>query len=298
MLHDLVDAVTIGQPDVAAQFKGSGDDTLKLDSVNSVLGFLISRRLILDSARDRGVKISASDKEQGKTQLLGQLAQDAASQQKVFSRLDPATADFLIEAEGAQLALQADFSKGVNPDAEAKKVFDANPAAYDQICLSSITVATAPLLATVQSRLANGEDFAAVAKDVSIDNGAANGGSLGCIATSQINDQQASADLAKADVGAVVGPYGQEGQRVLVKVDGRKPATFDEAKAAIVQGLVPAGQEKFSAFLDQAEKSSKIVVNPRYGKWDKSQRTVTPPPGPANPRASDNGKVATGTPAG
>jgi parvulin-like peptidyl-prolyl isomerase len=102
----------------------------------------------------------------------------------------------------------------------------ADPDAMTEVCVKHILVDTAEEAQTVIDRLAAGEDFAAVADEVSQDTGT-EGGDLGCAAAGSYVDEFAQAALS-ATIGEVTGPVESEfGFHVLV-VSARTPLTREE----------------------------------------------------------------------
>jgi len=102
----------------------------------------------------------------------------------------------------------------------------ADPDAMTEVCVKHILVDTAAEAQTVIDRLAAGEDFAAVADEVSQDTGT-EGGDLGCAAAGSYVDEFAQAALS-ATIGEVTGPVESEfGFHVLV-VSARTPLTREE----------------------------------------------------------------------
>ncbi|MEJ7585898.1 MAG: peptidyl-prolyl cis-trans isomerase [Acidimicrobiales bacterium] len=263
------------------EFAGDGEGTYKADGTSSVLTFLVDRQIVVDVARDRGVEVTDADRDQGRTQLLGALGQDEAAAKKVFDRLSTTTQDKLVDAEAAQVALQADLGRKVeDPEAQALEVYEANPDQYSLVCLSALTVADDAAFAVARTRIEGGEDFAAVARDVSTDENAANGGELECIPLTQITDPTASEQIGAAANGDLVGPIGQPGQLVLVQVRDRTRQPFDAVKDQILQQLPPAGQEELEAYLGPRRSKAQVTVNPRFGRWDAKAGAVVPPKQP------------------
>src|SRR6185295_5071456 len=91
--------------------------------------------------------------------------------------------DALVEQNAQIFALRAAVAGSTLADDALQKVFDEDPSQFAEVCASHILVNTKDEADAVEDRLASGEDFAAVAQDVSIDSGSAGaGGDLGCIA--------------------------------------------------------------------------------------------------------------------
>jgi foldase protein PrsA len=147
-----------------------------------------------------------------------------------------------------------------------------------------ILVEDAGKAAQVQSRLAAGEDFAAVARTESKDPGSAsNGGDLGCLTGS---------DLGSFDTDFVKGlenlPTGQVSQPVrtrfgfhLVQVTERRAKSLEEATGEIRDLLESEREGRFAEFIRGALTRADIDVNPRYGRFVKSPRPRVVPPGVA-----------------
>jgi len=276
VVDDMLEALTSVEP----RFRGQGEGTFGLQGATTVLTYLVDRELVFAAVGDRGVKISAQDRTAGKTNLLSQLGQDEKKAQQVFGRLDPSTRDHLVEREAAQIALQGDLGKGADAEGRARQAYDANPDQFAAACLSALTVEDDAAAAAARERIEGGEDFAAVAAEVSIDDQAANGGDIGCISLQQINDPQVAKLIADAEDRSLVGPFGQPGQMVLVQVREHRQQTFDEVKDQLVAQLPPAGQAELTEAISRLKARAHISVNPRYGRWNAKQGIVVPPAGP------------------
>lgn len=132
-------------------------------------------------------------------------------------------------------------------------------------------------------RVKKGEDFAAVAKDVSEDkDSAARGGELGTISpgsTSSEEFEKAAFALKAGEVsGVVTTPFGFH----IIKVDERiekRTASFDEAKEYIT-GKVRAESEnrKVQEFIEQVTKESglEVFADKITGKTDKGPENEKP----------------------
>ena len=285
-------AATLPAGPQAASLRGEGEGTWTTDFSASLLSYLVSHQIVLDAAEARGVTITAADRTQGKTTVAQDFSSGAADGSTTddgtatFAKLPKDLQTFLTEATAAQIALQADLGKGVSQEAAARKAFDANPATYQQVCLSTITVATPAILTLVQNRLKSGESFAAVAKDASIDNYKAEGGLNPCTPINSFAADIAQ-EFATGGPTDVKGPFQTSGgESVLVVVTERKPSTFAEVKDAIVQALPAPGEAQLTAFLTKAEKQAKVKINPRFGRWSAANHTVVPPKAPAAPKTT------------
>lgn len=101
-----------------------------------------------------------------------------------------------------------------------------DPDAMTNVCVKHILVDTAEEAEAVIERLGAGEDFAAVAAEVSLDTSAA-GGDLGCASAGGYVDEFAEASVT-ATIGEVTGPVESEfGFHVLI-VSARTPLTREK----------------------------------------------------------------------
>ncbi len=276
VVEDMMDALTSVEP----RFRGQGEGTYGSQGVTTVLTYLVDRELAFAEVRQRKVKISAEDRKTGKTNLLAQLGQDEKQARRVFDQLDRSTRDHLVEREAAQIALQGDLGRGGDAEGRARAAYDANRAQFSTACLSALTVEDEAAADAARQRIEGGDDFAAVAKDVSIDDQAAAGGDIGCISLQQINDPQVAQLIAQAKDGSLVGPFGQPGQIVLVQVREHGQQAFEDVKDQIIAQLPPAGQEELAAEMARLKKKADIHVDPRFGRWDAKAGVVVPPAGP------------------
>lgn len=134
------------------------------------------------------------------------------------------------------------------------------------VCVRHILVDTQDQAEEVAGRLEAGEDFAALATEVSTDT-ATPGGDLGCSPASRYVETFAFASL-QAEIGEIFGPVeSQFGFHVLI-VDDRTAPTFEEVLANPA-AYVPESEadflwgDWFNAVLQDAE----VEVSERFGSW-------------------------------
>ena len=126
--------------------------------------------------------------------------------------------------------------------------------------VSDIAVATETDAQAALSRLKKGEPFDKVAKSVSLASNKVQGGAVGWVQAGQVAPQISAVlvNLSKGQVSQA--PIQMQQGWYLVKLEdkrGSKPPTFEQAKAAIRNGLV---QRKQFEFLSQLAKESSIVI--------------------------------------
>lgn len=153
------------------------------------------------------------------------------------------------------------------PDAtaeEADQLLLDDPAAWTEVCSAHILVATEDEAAAVLERLDSGEDFAALAIELSLDTGSgAAGGDLGCTSPSGYVEEFAAATLS-ADIGEVDGPVETQFGFHLIRVDSRSKATTEEVVAALADiRLAEAADEWYRGSLTSAD----VTIAEQWGTW-------------------------------
>jgi peptidyl-prolyl cis-trans isomerase C len=160
-------------------------------------------------------------------------------------------------------------------EADAKKVFDEKVAGMkpeQEIHARHILVATEDEAKDIAERLKKGEDFAALAKEKSMDSGA-EGGDLGFFSRGQMLKPFEDAAFA-LDVGEISAPVQTQFGWHIIKVEEKRDQplpSFDQVKEAIVSQLVQAkAQEIVTGLRDSAEIE---VVDPEL------KQSMEAPPG-------------------
>ena len=151
--------------------------------------------------------------------------------------------------------------------------------AYDQlaaedlnlICTRHILVTTEAESQDIVDRLAAGEDFSALAAELSLDGSGANGGDIGCISeTAMVSGfvEPYTAVALTAPIGEVNEPFQSEfGFHVMV-VDSRTEQTFDELRLQLEQQLSDerAG-DLVNGWFETVMGAADVVIDERYGTW-------------------------------
>ncbi|MBF0404404.1 peptidylprolyl isomerase [Candidatus Magnetominusculus xianensis] len=155
----------------------------------------------------------------------------------------------------------------VTPE-EAKDYFDKNPKEFimpDQIKASHILLKTEDEAKKVLEKVKKGGDFAAIAKEFSVDKvSGEKGGDLGFFAKGQLEPTFDAAvfKLKKGETGPVVKtPFGYH----VIKVIDMKPSAkmeFEPSKGMIIQYLTSEKQKKaFDGYIAQIEKGYNVQID-------------------------------------
>jgi len=134
------------------------------------------------------------------------------------------------------------------------------------------------------ARLDAGEDFAAVATDLSEDPGsAARGGDLGCNFGGTFVPEFESA-LAELQPGERSAPVRTQFGYHVIRLDARGVPPLEKVEAEIRAELESRrgdSRDQLVALVTEAASTVDVVVNPRYGVWDPGRVAVVAPPGSA-----------------
>jgi len=164
--------------------------------------------------------------------------------------------DFILEELDADLA-------SITDEDIAKELADF-PLDWTQVCASQILVASEDDAVAVQGRLDAGDEFAALATELSIDAASAtNGGDLGCAAPS--GNVGAFVDaIVNAEIGVVTDPVETEFGYHLILVTDRIEADEDVVRQYLEQNQAStAVDEWFLAVIEAAN----VTVEESVGEW-------------------------------
>jgi len=158
--------------------------------------------------------------------------------------------------------LEADLEP-ITDDDVAKELADF-PMDWTQVCASHILVGSPEEAADVQARLGAGEEFAALATELSIDTGSsANGGDLGCAAPSGFVGPFAEATI-NAEIGVVTDPVETEFGYHLILVTDRITVDDDQVRQYLEQTQASAAVDEW--FLGVIELAD-VTVDEAVGEW-------------------------------
>jgi parvulin-like peptidyl-prolyl isomerase len=254
-----------------------------------VLSSLVIDALIADELAQRGVEPTSEDRAQAEQQI----GTSAGSFPQAFI-------DRQVTSLANRLALERELAAeplGEVTDDEVRAYYDQNIDAIVErngefVCLSHILVDTREQAEAALARIRAGEDFAAVAREVSKDTGSASaGGDLGCQPRGQFVAAFEDAAFA-ATPGEVTGPVETEFGVHLLLVRAKGVPPFEEIANAIRQYLeqqrASGANPAFDAWLSDAVRRAEVTIDPKWGRWDPEQypQVVVPPEGAASPTTS------------
>lgn len=229
-------------------------DPRQLDEFRRQSAQAVVLSMVLDrAAREEGIVVEDKDARDSLTQLIGQRFPDGlAGFAKLLGTVGASEQDVVDELK-RQLATTRLFDKvaagrtGQVTPAQARQFYDQNPAEFVQPesrHLRNIVVATQDDANQVMGQAKAGADFAALAKQFSLDQSTRDsGGDLGSVARDQLDDAFAGPAFA-APVGGVFGPAKTEHGWNIGQVLEVRPATtvpFEQIAEQLRAGLT---QEK------------------------------------------------------
>jgi len=196
-------------------------------------------------------------------------------------RAQPDFTEAMVRRLAEQLVVRERVAAAVLRDDAAflEDVYTNRPELATRVCVRHILTATRPEAEAVLERLEAGEDFGAVADEVSLDTQSV-GGVLPCPASAGRYVEPFGSTAATAPLGVVTGPIETEfGWHVLVVDERDAPGSLDELVADPLAYLDPTTvSERWVAWLDAAVRRADIEVRSDVGTWLPAADGIAPPP--------------------
>jgi parvulin-like peptidyl-prolyl isomerase len=263
-------------PQFAAQLAGDATGDLRRQLQSQILGQLIRSRLLASAAEEElGITVDDAAIARKRAEIVGQLGgedafnavvrQNNMSEDQVRTQLEDLVVVDLVEQRLSQ-------ERGI-PEEDVRRAYEerygANPTARH------ILVPTEQEAQGVLSRLAAGEDFAALAGELSQDPGSARqGGNLGAVVRGQTVPPFEEALFAAAP-GQVVGPVQTDfGFHIIQRLP---PPPFEEVADELRAELAAPERGQLAAeWLGDRYADARVRVNPRFGVWNQETGELTP----------------------
>lgn len=261
--------------DVEALIATGEESTIPKETFTQFLGFDIQWRIV-GMAAEEEFDIVVTD-EVAATEadaIFEENGQDLTREE--FLETNGVTEQFLLQVARQQL-LDAQIREVFNDDVEspAQEEVDGVIAEAEALyCASHILVATEAEANDALARIEGGEEFAAVAAEVSTDTGSgAQGGDLGCSPPDRFVAEFADA-LTTAEVDVPTAPVESEfGFHVILLREDEVPSEDEVIEALTAQGV---GEATNAWFIEKVE-SAEVSVDESYGTWQTNPPQVVPP---------------------
>lgn len=279
-----VDGTEITVGDVNSLIESEG--TVPVADFAQYLAVAIQWNIFFRAAEaDYDVSVSDEEVEEEATRLVNQLASEGESRED-FLAARGVTERFLLQI-AEQTLIDARIREQLVDQAEQPTPEELEQARSDaemsqtEACVSHVLVETEEEANEVLDRLEDGEDFADVATEMSMDTQSAQtGGELGCGSPGQYVEPFRDAVL-EAPVGEVYPEpvESQFGYHVILVTEFNEPAledlpTEEDLASTVIESTVSAEVEEW--YLDAME-SAEVTVEEEYGTWSPVPPTVTPP---------------------
>lgn len=288
-------------PGAAEQFAGTAPGNWSTSQVSAVVNGWVNQEIIFALGDDLEIEVSDDELAAARTSIVGETDVSGVPDEVIervarAEALRQKAADAVAEEEGL-----LDFT-----EEEVAAAFEQAAPSLEQICVSQIVLyygdpttgvpptdadvaATTERADAVLDRLDQGEAFAVVATAESDDEQtAAAGGEAGCFAPSELQDPELAAAVSELEAGEWSPEPFDFGQGLLLfQVDSRETPTIDDARTQIEdqlrQAAVTEAQTLVGDRMAALSASLDVTIDPRFGAWDPTTLTLTPPTGPVPP---------------
>lgn len=244
------------------------------DGRRQVLTTLIYSAVAQQEAKKLGIKTSPAQVDQ----LISERAQSdglTVSQFLKLQKLDLAQGRAIARRLLLDFALQQRVLHNTKVSAASiKAAYEANKSSFAEAHLQRMTLNTSNDVRDVLTKLGSGTDFATLAKQKSGDQLAPAGGDMGFVLLSRLNPQEQDA-ITRAKLGGVSDPVPTQSAFEIFKVVERRTEPLAQAQAEIQSGLAQQQRtQDYQSWLQRRVRASRVVVNPQYGHFDRTQAQV------------------------
>jgi parvulin-like peptidyl-prolyl isomerase len=276
----------VANPQFAEQFAADDDGTLTVQVQASILSELIRAELWEQGAAELGIEITDADVEARRDEIVEEVGgqdafDDLVAQSGLTEEILAKEIRSIVVRERVEDELAGDIEV---TDAEVEEFYaDAREDRFDRVEARHILVETEEEARDVLERLEDGEDFAEIAEEVSVDTGSAQqGGDLGEFARGRMVPEFEEAAF-EAEVGEIVGPVESQFGFHVIEVTGRSEQALAEVEDEIREELRSGREgEAVDGWFAERLSGADVVVNPRFGEWDAEAGQVVPAAALAN----------------
>ena len=259
-----------------------GEAAVDAGNFRDVLVHMISNRAILPALSDElGVEITEDEIEVQIDSLLGPSIDAGQTREEILAGAGLSEAGLSVIAIRGIWPGKVDESlPSESPDLsdeELMQIYDDNIRDLASVCSSHVIVDTEADAQAALDRAVGGEDFAAIAIDVSIGPSSENGGSLSCVPPSRFVPEFADALMA-ADVDVAYGPVESEFGWHVILVTTRTIPTLDETRDQLIAQIAAERRpEIVAAWITNTLEAADISVDEEIGIWTTDTSAILPP---------------------
>lgn len=275
-----IDDVQIAEADFAA-LHVDADDLDADELAGSTLLLVLHHAFTLHAREELGVEPdrAAVDKRFGE-RTVGFEARGNVDEQLALRNLTRERVQIEAELDALQEAVAAHLVRSEAPGFDLAGAYDAYLLDEAEVCIQQIQIADVSHVDGVLERLAAGESFDEVARDVSIDSfvdrepglsGA--GGDFGCSTPGSLAVGLGAAAMS-VPLGEPVAPVVSAVGVHVLWVSDRTIPQLEDAKSAVLEHAVPLqGQEMFRLWAVDLLQTIEVEVDQAYGRWAKLPET-------------------------
>lgn len=254
----------------------------RLGLQRQALTALVQVALVSAAAEEQlGVTVDEADLDAAvldEVELAG--GEEALDEQLAAAGLDRTQLRQQLEVQLLIEAIRTALEEGVEvTDDDVRAAYDARSDVYQQATVRHILLDTEADAEAALARLDEGEDFSALAEELSVGPSGPNGGELGTAPRGQYVPAFDDAVWdPSTEQGEVVGPVQTEFGWHLILVDEFQVVPFEDAEPALRTELENGDVDaRFQALVEGAL-AVDVEVQPRFGTWDATSQSVVGDP--------------------
>lgn len=241
---------------------GSGGDVSTPGALRAltaqVLTLQLSARVVDREIDRRKVKTTRADREKGADE-----ASAATGSPSTIAAFPSWYRNTLVERASKRVALRRVLVEGVT----LESYYREHVADFVKPCVHHLVVETRTTARDAQRRMLSGDSFAAVARDVSIDEGSApDGGDLGCNGVADLLPELNEA-VRTQPIGRVGDPIEADGRWHLILVDSRDRAPLGRVMGEVEGAIAQLAKDRLEDLVIARLQSSDVTVAPAIGRW-------------------------------
>ncbi len=244
----------------------------------SVLSRQIIYELVDRDLKARKIALTKADLDAARSSAVNRVGGE-----DIFNAFPKDYQDTLVRRSAQVTVLSFALMDQGPPDEAARTYYEAHKDDFAQVCASHILVKTREEADKVKGRLDAGEDFGAVAKEVSTDTGSKDqGGQLGCFGRENSLVPEFTTAMFSQPVGQVGAPVQSQFGYHLIKVTSHEVPPYERVAGQARDQAAASAQDKLTQWVDSVITKAKISVNPKYGHFEKKgpESRVIPPQAP------------------
>lgn len=277
----VIDGEAVAFDEVAALTPDSGDVVEPTIFAQSLLLLITNRVLTAAAEREFGLAITEAAAEAKAEELV---AASGLPEEELLETYGLTAVSLRLISSGEVMresVLAALAARASAPSEEELRArYEAGALSAAQVCSAHILLESQAEAEEALERALAGEEFAALAGELSTGPSGPNGGDLGCGPPGQFVEEFAAGTL-DAEVGVPYGPVETQFGWHVILVSDRSVASFEEMRATLVAEMQneSAGQA-WEEWALGALGAADVQVEPEYGSWTTDPTPDVIPPSP------------------